>query len=455
MAADDEEEMSEAPTAMTVEMQEQMLAQTNEALRAIEEEAASQKRHVELKSLDAISASAPELGASAAAATSHSLGELQVRGENRSPPFVLFGGPVLCVANRTEGENGGFAHFYTRKPGEEDDRATVYTTSGPALPFPDLCVWDDDGALCAIVVKSHVSIFLLDPPNFSLLGTVQIGSINRTVTNVKFIHGVLYCCTWDEIYVVFLGEHKGGANPLDVYLLASADAGSQHMSCGLMPVPLSMPLMQPSILGYQNGSLIVSTARGVVAVPLSNVLLRIGSLLASGQVERALGWFDAVEGGDQEELAVFLERRGYPELAVDLPCLSLETTIDICMRFGYIERLEEVVENYGVRGLWAIDQGRGIPHRIFGPVSDSGSLLICVGAYLLAHGRVELVRRLATECLRFNEAARKDALILGSLLLSVNEADATRLIHRAVENPHPDWLIGNYTRDYILNNNRA
>ena len=76
--------------------------------------------------------------------------------------------------------------------------------------------------------------------------------------------------------------------------------------------------------------------------------------------------------------------------------------------------------------------------------------MVRVSAYLLAHGSVELVRRLATECLRLGDDGRKDALILGSLLLSVDEADARRLIHRAVEQPSPDWVLGNYARNFVL-----
>jgi hypothetical protein len=38
-------------------------------------------------------------------------------------------------------------------------------------------------------------------------------------------------------------------------------------------------------------------------------------------------------------------------MAVQLPGLSLETIVDISMRFGCVDRLEEVVETYGVAGL--------------------------------------------------------------------------------------------------------
>lgn len=77
-------------------------------------------------------------------------------------------------------------------------------------------------------------------------------------------------------------------------------------------------------------------------------------------------------------------------------------------------------------------------------------MVVTVGAYLLAHGRVELARRLATECLRLGEEGRKDALVLAALLLSVDEDDATRLINRAVENAHENWLLGEFVKDHLL-----
>jgi hypothetical protein len=458
--ADDDEEdeiESQGVASMTLEMQEQMLSETKGTLKAVDEEA-MKKNYVELHQLIAVDSPASELSASVAAATSSNLGELYLRGGNRIPT-VLFGGPVLCVGSKTDGESEGQAYFYTRKASESDEHAEVYTTSGPALPCPDLCVWDDDGRLCALVVHNRVTIYSSTAPFFSLLGTVQIGGNSTTdvgVQSAKFIHGVLYCCTWNAVYIVFLGNTEAGVYSVDSFLLASTDVVAwPDQSHGdedepLAPCAESLPLVQPVVLGYQSGSLMVSTARGVNAISLSHPLLRIGTLLSAGQIDRAVNWFEAVANSRHEALGKFLERRGLPNLALELPGISLETIVDISMRFGYIDRLEEVVETYGVKGIRAIDLGRGVSTNIFGPLSDSNSLVVCVGAYLLAQGSVELVRRLASECLRSGEDGRKDALVLGALLLSVNEADATRLIHRAVEQPSPDWTMGNFVRDFIL-----
>jgi hypothetical protein len=100
-----------------------------------------------------------------------------------------------------------------------------------------------------------------------------------------------------------------------------------------------------------------------------------------------------------------------------------------------------------------VDMGRGYSNSMLGPVEASPSLVVSVGAYLLAHGRVELVRRLATECLRLGEDGKKDVFMLATLLLSVDSTDATRLIRRAVdpEGGLPrDWWIGNLVREHLL-----
>jgi len=458
------EEMDEADPETLARMQQEMAAQILANSEGIDTAAAgleqSKKKRpfVELRSLVAVESQSAELSASIAAATSSGLGKLTLRGGNRNPPTILFGGPVLIVASRSEEDPKGHAHFYTRKVDEQDNRATAYVSTGPTLPFPDLVAWDDDGRLCAVVVENRVAIYLSELPNFTLLGAVRVGGSSKIV-HVKFVHGVLYCCSWNSVHCIFLGDLKGNLCMLDSYMLASAVVptipsrpmnGDEYTS--FMPPVVPLPLVHPFILGYQSGSLVVSTVRGVHSIPMNHPLLRIGSLLGAGQVKRASKWFDAVPNRDHESLANFLQRRGHPNLALQLPGLSLETIIDISMREGYVGRLEEVVEEYGVKGLRAIDMGRGVSSGILGPERDAHSIVVCVGAYLLAHGKVELTRRIATELLRYGEDGRKDALFLATLLLSADEADASRLITRAVEeNGHgSEWLVGSFVRDHVL-----
>jgi len=439
------------------ELEAQMMAQSADANAA---EKASKRRFVELRTLVSVDTSSSELSSSIAAATSSGLGEMSLRGGNRNPPTTVFGGPVLIVASRSDEDQQGHAHFYTRKPDEQEKGASTYVSTGPTLPYPDLVAWDDDGRLCAVVAANRVAIYLSDLPSFVLLGAVRVSSGNSKIVHVKFVHGVLYCCSWNAVHCIFLGDLSGGVCMIDTFTIASAVVSNvpdkptnPNEYNSFSPPVIPLPLAQPFVLGYQSGSLLLSTVRGVQSIPLCHPLLRIGTLLAAGQVERAAKWFDAVPNRDHEALAEFLQRRGHPSLALQLPGLSLETVVDISMRNGYVDRLEEVVEDYGVKGLRAIDMGRGVSPSLFGPERHTHSVVVCVGAYLLANGKVELTRRLATELLRYGEDGKKDALFLATLLLTVDEADASRLIARAVEEDgktSEDWPVGAFVRDHVL-----
>ena len=449
------------------------------------------QRYIELKKLELTNIETTAVvEAGMPLATCTSMGNLSLRGGNRKLPTMIFGGPVLCVASisDTDDKKDGYGHFYSRKSatsatmssdldGGKAATSTQYQATGPVLPYPDLVAWDDDGILCAIVVENRILVYVSNEPNFELLGTVRIGSPTMPmaeITNLKFVHGALFCCTFNSVHCVMLGDIEGTSIcRFDTYLLASSDViglteNQPHVASSamhsLVPTPLAIPLILPTILGYQSGSLLVSTVRGVFAIPLTSPLIRIGLLLGGGQTERAAKWFDAVDQVDHEALASFLERRGHPELALQLYGISLETIIDISMRNGYIERLEDAVETYGVLGLRAIDMGRGVTPNIFGQeeetLNETPSVVVCVGAYLLAHGRIELARRLATECVRSGEQGQRDALFLGALLLPVDESDATRLIQRAVleanrgqEQSSKEWLMGNYVREFVLRSN--
>lgn len=391
------------------------------------------------------------------------LGELSLRSGKRNPPIVLFGGPVLCVASKLDENDAGLAYFYTKKKGSKEESSAEYASSGPAFPCPDMVVWDDEGRLCAVIIESIVSIYYSEEPEFIMLGTMRVGTpadVDAQVISARFVHGSLYCTTRSAVQVIFLGALDGSVCHLDLFTLASSDIATlpsrtiatESKSSSLTPPTIPMPLNYPTILGFQNGALMISTVSGIQAIPLNNPLLRIGTLLGGGLTQRAEKWFDAVPPSEHEELANFLERRGVPELAMSLPGISLETMLDFCMRYDYIDRLEEMVETYGLKGLRAIDMSRGVTSDVFGPVRHgASSVVVCVGAYLLSHGKIELVRRLATECLRSGEEGKREAFVLASILLSVDVSDSKRVMHRAVQGEdHGDWLVGNYVRDNML-----
>jgi hypothetical protein len=431
--------------------------------RAAQEQLAKKAPWVELRMLVSTGTELDETAGSGT--TVSSLGQLSLRSGNRNPPTTLFGGPVLCVGSKVDETDEGFSYFYTKKKGQEDERASAYVSSGPAFPCPDIVAWDDDGRLCAIAIKGRVSLYLSEEPNFVLLGTVAIGTPTSSgssgVLSLMFLHGVLYCTTKTAVKCVFLGDLSGEVCHLDTFTLANSNLTALPNSSiatdydSLTPPTIPMPLHHPKILGYQSGSLVLSTTVGVVAIPLAFPLLRIGALLSAGveHHQKAVAWFEAVPDSDHEALAKFLDRRGVPGLALHLAGISLETTIDLCMRYGFVDRLEDVVELYGLSGLRAIDCSRGFYSSESDASSGTTSLVVCVGAYLLGYGRVELVRRLATECLASGDEGKKEAFLLAGLLLSVNEKDSRRVIQRSVEDideDSSDWVVGPFVRKHVL-----
>ena len=394
---------------------------------------------VELKVLIGTNADAAEISGSIAAATATILGNISLRGGNRHPPTALFGGPVLCVGslskNHEGGTSDGMAYFYSKRltAEKEDKRASTYGAVGPPLPYPDMVVWDDDGRLCVIIVGRRVAIYLSDPPNFTLLGTAPLGTLTEpdpTVESAKFVHGVLFFTTRTAVQCVFLGETDPDREDadrvcrVDSYVIASTEVPPLlSSSFSLAPVPLPMRLNRPSVLAYHGGSLLISSACGLHAVPLCHPLLRIGSLLAAGQSSLAARWFKIIPEAHHEGLASFLDRRDAPELAVRLPGLSLESAVDLCLRHDMTERLEELIEEWGLDGLRQIDGG-----------GFAQSLSVCVGAHLLRHGKFKLVRQLAEECLSLGEEGREEAFVLANLLL-VRDPSAQAIVEEAVATP--------------------
>ena len=397
--------------------------------------AAGTMPRVELKILVGVNAGATEISGSVAAATATTLGDLVLRGGARHPPTALFGGPVLCVASLSydrEGRPDGTAYLYARKEGTEasDMRAASYSTVGPSLPYPDLAVWDDAGRTCAMVTGDRIAVYQVQNSSFSLVGTAPVLSAVRSdqgsivVESLKFIQGVLYVTTQNSLQIVFLG------GPLDSYLLAGPDvpttsasaASQQSMSKSFRPTPIPMALNHPSILSYHGSYLLLSTASGVRAVPLSHPLIRIGILIAAGQTEAASRWFDTVPRRHHEKLASFLERRGAPDLAVTLPGLSLESTIDICIRYAFTDRIKEIVDNHSVVDLRSID-GKGA----------SSSIFVGMALNLFANGQIDTVTRIASDLIALGEEARSEGLLLAGLLVSAGAENADVLLDRAID----------------------
>eukprot|EP00548_Thalassiothrix_antarctica_P009615 CAMPEP_0194160978 /NCGR_PEP_ID=MMETSP0152-20130528/78690_1 /TAXON_ID=1049557 /ORGANISM="Thalassiothrix antarctica, Strain L6-D1" /LENGTH=1001 /DNA_ID=CAMNT_0038870723 /DNA_START=620 /DNA_END=3625 /DNA_ORIENTATION=- len=421
-------------------------AQTNRPLQDSESSNSSDRHvpRVELKLLIGVTENAAELG-SIAAATARSIGNVSLRSGNLFPPTALFGGPNLCVVSRDtvnssdKQAGNGVAYFYALKFGEETT-AKNFVHSGPTLPCPDLCEWDETGTLCALVVQGFIAIYRSKEDTFVLLGNILLGAPSErqvAVIDLKFIHGTLYCTTRTTVQCIFLGdlEDETGICHLDSFVLASAE-GPSGMSKNsiLAPPTIILTLNHPTILGYQSGSLLVSTVNGVCAISLNHPILRIGTLLAAGHTTRAKKWVEAIVPDHHEGLADFLCRRGAANLAAN-HCigLSLETLIDLCLRYNLVDRLVQLVTDCGVKGLRQIDNGRAVTVDILGPQQHGNSFLICVAAFLLGNGQVEMVHELALECLKIGPEAKLEAIALTSLLLAAWPKKARKLLQEAVK----------------------
>lgn len=418
------------------------------------------KPRVELKVLVGVNKDAVEFSGSLAAATGTFLGTLALRGRHK--PTQLFGGPVLCVGSLSQDKESsqmdGMAYFYCRRINSEenDNRASSFTSVGPPLPYPDLVVWDEDGKICAVFVGRRVALYLVDPPNFTLLSTTHLGTADEydaKVQSAKFLHGVLYCSTQTSVQCIFLGdiENKDVVCELDRFTLSSSTAVFTRNRTSIRPQPQPMPLIRPSILGYFHGSLLVSTVYGVHAISLSQPIIRIGSLLASGHYSRAQQWFDAIGSSHHEALANFLDRRGFPDMAIELSGLSLETIIDFSLRYGFTEFLMETIETHGIKTFHMIDMGQGVGG------AGTHSAIVSIGTYLLCQGKGKFVLHMATVCLSLGESGRKEALILGSLLVSHYPNEARDLIERAITECSPDskpltetWPVAMYIKRHVL-----
>jgi hypothetical protein len=359
---------------------------------------------VELFKLAEVSIDAVELvaGASIAAATSVSLGSLTVRGGDRYVPNALFGGPSLCVCCVSTSDRADFgdnvAYFYSRKAGaieQNDERASTYFSVGTPLPYPDLVTWDDHGRLCAISCSFRVAVYLSDKSRFILLGSVRVAEsdfsdVEPPLLSMKFVHGVLYCSTQSSVHAVFLGniEDDDTVCEMDTFTIATTTVLNYGMDDPDIssPVPTIAALTKPHVLAYHSGGLLVSTSCGLRLLSLSHPMIRIGALLAANLIDKARKWIVAMPKVEHDSLAHFLIRRGYANLAIsELSGLSLETYIDLCMRY---ERTDELVYLVSTRGTAIIsetcDWGRDCGNSAF----------LSIGVYMLGKGKIEIAKKM-------------------------------------------------------------
>lgn len=399
------------------------------------------KSHVELNMLAEAQTDAVELaaGAGVAAATIVDLGRLPVRGGDRSVPTTLFGGPALCVGcisissrSSESSIDSSMAYFYTRKSSSaqsHDEKGSSYTTVGSELPYPSLVIWDEEGKLCAIAIGSRVAIYLSEPPNFTLLGAVNITGV---LISLKFIHGVLYASTQSSVHAIFLGniDDQDTVCEIDVFTLATTQVplgGTDNLD-GSYPVPAVASLMQPHILAYYCGGLLLSTSCGLRLLPLCHPILRIGTLLGANLLEKARKWIYTIPNSEHDALSDFLIRRGHPDLAISELELSVERYIDLCMLYNHTDELEYLVEREGPALITQISDWKR------GSINGSYSAIFCIGVYLLSQDRIPTAKKWV-ECAMNSgiDEVVSDAMKISLYISAADRPGGEELLKRASE----------------------
>jgi len=311
---------------------------------------------------------------------------------------------------------------------------------GPTIPLPDVVGWNDDGSLCCICLGARIYVYTVDPPHFTLASTTRLENEDGSrALSAKFLHNVLYVGSRNSVQCILLSN--GGYT--DNYTVVGRPAADDPGTCPLSPRPAPLALCSPTILGLYHGSLLVSAASGVQSVRLDHPILRMGALYAAGHPARAFRWTETFGACLHDDLARFIERRGYPAEACKLPGISMEVLVDVCIRNRMVEPLESAVELHGLSAIRAV------------PMGGSGhSAVECVGAFFVSQGRMELTRRLVSECIVSGDGGRREAFTLASLMHSLNPNDAKRLIKRAIgpknRPSNDDWPVGKYVRNKLL-----
>ncbi|KAL3781719.1 hypothetical protein ACHAWO_005803 [Cyclotella atomus] len=154
------------------------------------------------------------------------------------------------------------------------------------------------------------------------------------------------------VHVIFLGnlEDNDIVCEMDVFTLATNKVPFTRTENpdGVCPQPAVTSLMQPHVLAYHCGGLLVSTSSGFKTAANVSSNLRIGTLLGANLVEKAGKWIYAIPSSDHDVMAQFLIRRGRPDLAIsDLDGLSVERYIDLCMLYDRADELEYLVVKEG------------------------------------------------------------------------------------------------------------
>jgi len=197
------------------------------------------------------------------------------------------------------------------------------------------------------------------------------------------------------------------------------------------PAPVITSLSQPHILTYHSGGLLVSTSVGLRLLPLSHPLMRIGTLLAANLTEKARKWIFDTPKAHHEHLAHFLIRRGRVDLAIrDLNGLSLETFLDLCIRFDRTAELENLVNTHGEQVVKEISG--------WGREESGYSAITAIGLYMLGKDKIDCATRLVGQLINCgsDEVLLVDALKLATLIGALDQNRGDMLLRKVINVLH-------------------
>ena len=179
----------------------------------------------------------------------------------------------------------------------------------------------------------------------------------------------------------------------------------------------------------------MSTDVGLRLLPLSHPLIRIGTLLAANLTEKARKWIFDIPQAHHDFLCHFLIRRGRADLAIrDLNGLSLETFIDLCIKYERTPELENLISGHGGQVVkeissWGRDEG-------------GYSAISAIGLYMLGKNKIDCVKQLVGHLIDFGtDEVLVDAIKLATLIGALDHSGGGALLQsviKYVQQKHPD-----------------
>ncbi|CAN0095796.1 unnamed protein product [Discosporangium mesarthrocarpum] len=262
---------------------------------------------------------------------------------------------LFRVAAAADGEAGG----------------TTLMPIGPLLPEVYVVAWDLPSRRCALCCKNRVYIYCVGASNtLTFQASVGCGPPgDDAVTSMCWSQGTLYFCTPCAIYAVFcrgeaaerviLASHAAAADPIASLALSAAETvgGATFLrGGGTRPWVRCRPPGFLQVLGTLRGDLLLCGPRDPYLLRLDQPFLRLGMLACADQPARAVRWASAMPEEERDEVALLLDRLGFPAEAVRLHGVSPGLVLDLCIKNRIVDPVKEMAVA-GIASFGEDDEG--------------------------------------------------------------------------------------------------